>query len=55
MRWYDSPRDVVNVVVVVYGPTSKISSLPVLDIAVALAECSPSEQDGGEWVFCKNV
>tara|TARA_B110001454_G_scaffold88544_1_gene84716 strand:+ start:139 stop:306 length:168 start_codon:yes stop_codon:yes gene_type:complete len=43
------------VVFVVYGPTSKISSLPVLDIAVALAECSPSEQDGGEWVFCKNV
>ena len=43
------------VVFVVYGPTSKISSLPVLDVAVALAECGPSEQDAGECVFCKNV
>ena len=43
------------VVVVVYGPTSEISSLTVLDVAVALAERGPCEQDGGEWVICKNV
>ena len=47
--------DAAAFVVVVYGPTSEISSLTVLDVAVALAERGPCEQDGGEWVICKNV